>query len=46
MSLESGLLFDLLTHSGYKSNDDTGNSNYDWGTFSFAIPVHFKVVLP
>jgi hypothetical protein len=44
--LESGLLFDLLTHSGYVSNDDSGNNNYDWGTFSFAIPVHFKVVLP
>jgi hypothetical protein len=46
VSLETGLAFDLLNYSHRLSTDDTGNTNYDWGTFTFGIPIKFKVVLP
>jgi hypothetical protein len=44
--LETGLLFDLLTHSHSATDDSSGYGNNNWGTFTFGIPIHFKVVLP
>jgi hypothetical protein len=46
VSLATGLIFDLLSYSHSDSRSTTGNDNWDWGKFTFGIPVYFKVVLP
>jgi hypothetical protein len=50
VTLGTGLLFDLLTHSqsltANNGLNNTGNETWDWGTFTFGIPIQFKVTLP
>jgi hypothetical protein len=46
VSLKTGLIFDLMSYSHKLSTSTTGNDNWDWGKFTFGIPVYFKVELP
>jgi hypothetical protein len=44
VELSSGLVFDLASYTHNETNG--GVNNFDWGTFTFGIPIYFKVVLP